>query len=262
MKMGFMQVYNEVNWIGYAIDQAMMLCDKLLITEGSQFVAFPDISERSTDGTLDSISDKSKQYGGRIICLNTTRKHGNYRHNQCDNFNRALTFCDIGDYFIQLDADDFYLDEWIAEANELMREKKVDLIKALTYEFAFSFKWRFEYEQHRVPLVIIKRTEKSHFIPTHKYTNFGENVIVIPGIGCHHYVWVKSPERMLIRMRTSGMYSGMVEWFKETWLKMKIEDGKTYQSYRGNFTIHRYSGSHPSVLKHHPWRDIDDVRKI
>lgn len=262
MKLGFLQVYNEANWVGYAIDQAMVMCDKLLIMEGSQFVAFPDIPERSTDGTLDIISDKSKQYGGRIICLNTTRKHGNYRHNQCDNFNRAIAFCNRGDYFIQLDADEFYFDEWIAEANKLMREGKVDLIKALNYEFAFSYKWRFDYEKQRLKPAIIKKTEKPHFLPTHKYINPGENLIVIPGIGCHHYTWVKPPERMLVRIRTSGMYSGMVEWFKETWLKMKPEDGKTYQSYNGKLTIHRYNGPHPAILKHHPWHDIDDVRKI
>ena len=78
MKLGFLQVYNEVNWVEYAIDQAMLMCDKLLITEGSQFTSFPDIPERSDDGTLDIISDKSKQYGKRITCLNTTRKHKNY----------------------------------------------------------------------------------------------------------------------------------------------------------------------------------------
>ncbi len=262
MKLGFLQVYNEVNWVGYAIDQAMLMCDNLLILEGSQFVAFPDIPERSTDGTLDIISDKSKQYGERIVCLNTMRRHSNYRRNQCDNFNRALTFCDSGDYFIQFDADEFYLDEWIGEANELIRERKVDIIKAVNDEFAFSFKWRVERAHQRVKAAIIKKTEKLYFVPTHNYINPGKNIITLPGIGCHHYDWVKPPERMLIRMRTSGMYGGMVEWFKETYLKMKIENGRIYRSYHGNFTLHRYKGPHPSLLNRHPWRDIDDVRRL
>lgn len=257
-----MQVYNEANWIGFAIDQAMMLCDKLLIVEGSQFVAFPDIPERSDDGTLDIISDKSKQYGERIICLNTMRKHGNYRHNQCDNFNRALIFCNKGDYFIQLDADEFYLDEWIAEANELMREGKADLIKAVNYEFAISFKWRVERERPRVKVAIIKKTEKLYFSPTHKHINPGENAIIIPGIGCHHYDWVKPPERMLIRMRTSGMYPGMVEWFKKVWQKIEPENGKKYPSYAGYFILRQYEGQHPTVLDNHPWSHIEDVRKL
>ena len=260
MKLGFLQIYNEVNWAEYAVDQAMTICDKLLIIEGSQFVTFPDISERSNDGTLDIISDKLKQYGGQIICLNTTRKHKNYRCNQCDNFNQALTFCDVGDYFIQLDADEFYFDKCITEMNKLMREEEVDLIKVLDCEFAFSFKWQLGREHKRRKSVAIKKTEKLYFTPTHNCVNSGKNIIITFGIGCHHYDWVKPPERMLIRMRTSGMYGGMVEWFKETYLKMKLEDGKTYQSYHGNFALHRYDGSHPSVLDNHPWRKINDVR--
>jgi len=262
MKLGFLQVYNEVNWVEYAIDQAMLMCDKLLITEGSQFTSFPDIPERSDDGTLDIISDKSKQYGKRITCLNTTRKHKNYRYNQCDNFNRALMFCNKGDYFIQLDADEFYFDKWISEANELMKERKVDVIEALNRAFAFSFKWCVDRNQARVKPTVIKKTKGLHFVPAHLHKNAGENVMMIPEIGCHHYDWVKPPERMLIRMRTSVMYSGMVEWFEEIYLKIKPEDSEIYPGYNAEFALRKYDGSHPSVLDHHPWHQIEDVRKI
>lgn len=262
MKLGFMQVYNEMNWVKFAIEQAMCLCDKLLIVEGSQFVAFPHIPERSNDGTLDIINDKAKEHQGRILLTNTSRRYKNYRQNQCANFNHGLEYCDRGDYFIQLDADEFFLDEWIAEANELMREGKADLIKAVNYEFAISFKWRVERERQRVKPIIIKKTEKLYFFPTHKPINPGENVIIIPGIGCHHYDWVKPSERMLIRMRTSGMYSGMVEWFKKVWQKIEPEDGKKYSSYAGHFTLRQYEGHHPAMLDNHPWRHVKDVRRL
>ena len=37
MKFGIAHVYNEKDWIGYTIDQAMKICDKLLIVEGARF---------------------------------------------------------------------------------------------------------------------------------------------------------------------------------------------------------------------------------
>lgn len=262
MKLGFMQVYNEVNWIGFAIDHAMMLCDKLLIVEGSQFTAFPDIPERSDDGTLDIVSDKMKEYGDHIIWINTSRKHPNYRKNQCANFNRGLTYCKIGDYFIRLDADEFYLDEWIAEANELMKEGKVDFIKALGYEFAFSFKWTVEFGSISLNPFIVKKIEGFHFVPTHKWINHGKNIITLSLRGRYHYMWVKLAERILTRMRTSGRYVGMAEWFESTWCKMKLGANKTYQGYNGEFTLREYEGEHPSVLANHPWRNIEDIRMM
>ncbi len=160
MKLGFIQVYNEANWIGYAVDQAMKLCDKVLIVEGSQFADFSDIPERSDDGTLDIVADKKKQYPKRIEDIKTIREHSKYRFNQCANFNRGLTFCDIGDYFILLDADDFYLDEWISEVNELMKENKISLIKVLSYDFAFSFKWRIKSGEKKSERPVIAKKTK------------------------------------------------------------------------------------------------------
>jgi len=262
MKLGFMQVYNEVNWVGYAIDQAMTICDELLIVEGSQFVAFPDMPERSNDGTLDIINDKAKRYPEIIKIINTTRKHSNYRLNQCANFNLGLDHCKIGDYFLQLDADEFFLDEWISEAKELMRERKVDHIKALSYKFAFSFKWRIDFGGMQSKSIIIKKTKGFHFVPTHKLINPGKNIITITRIGHYHYCWLKPRKRMRTRMRTSGMYPDMLNWFDENWDNFRLENGKEYPAYAGKFTLHRYEDKHPSILDNHPWKDIEDIRKI
>lgn len=262
MKFGFMQVYNEAIWIGYAIEQAMVLCDKLLVVEGSQFISFPDISERSDDGTLDIISDKAKEYGSRIIWINTIGKHANYRKNQCANFNRGLTYCKMGDYFINLDADEFYFDEFIAEANELMREEKADFIKSIGYTFAFSFKWSIDFGCNSPNPFIVKKIEGFHFIPTHKWIGHGKNIMTIPLKGRHHYAWVKLRERILLRMRTSERYPDMEGWFNKYWDNFMLEDGREYPCYAGKFTLHRYEGKHPAILDNHPWKDVEDIRKL
>ena len=262
MKLGFTQVYNEVNWIGFAIDQAMKLCDKLLIIEGSQFVAFPDIPERSTDGTLDIISDKVKQYSDRIICLNTTREHENYRHNQCANFNQGLQFCDIGDYFLILDADDFFTDNWIVSAGELMQRDEVDIVYVRSYNFIFGFNWRADFGKESPRPVIVKKIQKLRFYPTHRIKNYGPHSHSDNRIARYHYKWLKPKERMSTRMKTSGFYHGMVEWFNEYWDKIELEKGREYPYLKGKFKLHKYEGEHPSILDNHPWRYIEDIRKI
>ena len=69
MNVGFLQVYNEIDWIKYSIDHAMNFCDKLIIIEGSQFANFKKIPERSTDETLDIIYEKMKQFPNKIELL-------------------------------------------------------------------------------------------------------------------------------------------------------------------------------------------------
>lgn len=263
MKLAFLKLFNEVNWAGFAIDQALMMCDKLLIGEGSVFAAFPDIPKHSDDGTLDIISDKQKQHPKRIETFTLLRNHKNYRLNMCANYNYALAFCEIGDYFIPLDADDFFIDKWIVEANELMAENYKDLISIYSYNFAFGFKWRIEFNfiQNSRP-IIMKKTKELHFIPTAKHAGAGKNQIVKSGVKRFHYMWVKPKARMLIRMQTSGRYPNMVDWFNKNWDRFELKDGKSYPSYRGEFTLRRYEREHPSILNTHPWRNVEDIRKL
>ena len=263
MKLGFIQVYNEVNWIGYAIDQAMMLCDEALIMEGSQYANFLDIPKRSDDGTLDVISDKEKEYPGRIKMARTTRRHDNYRFNLCDNLNYGLSLCNRGDYLLWLDADEYCSDHWIKEANAMMRENKVEVIDADVDSFAFSFKWRIDFDEADRASYVLKKVDGLRFAPTARPINAGKRVEVISGENVHfHYTWVKSAARMFIRMRTSMRYPSMVAWFLDNWHKIELVEGVTYPSYNRSFTLHRYDGEHPSVLDNHPWRHVEDIRRF
>jgi len=259
MRLGLLPLFNEFKWASFAIDQGMMLCDRLLITEGSQFVAFPDIPERSDDGTLDIINDKQKQYPNKIEIIDTIREHRNYRINQCANYNRSLNYCEIGDYVISLPADTFYSNSVIDKMNRLMGDEKIDCLSVSLLMFAFGFKWTFGEQPFKV---IFKKNSTLHFRPTCTPKGFGMAEVILDDISGHHYCWVKPRERMRVRMRTSGMYPNMLNWFDKNWDEFKLENGKDYPGYNGNFTLCRYEGNHPSILDNHPWRNVEDIRKI
>ncbi|GAG81806.1 unnamed protein product, partial [marine sediment metagenome] len=243
---------------GYTIDQAMLLCDQLIIAEGSQFVSFPNIPERSNDGTLDIMADKMRAYPNSIRLLDTIREHRNYRFNQAANFNRALGFCDIGDYFIKLDADEFYFDGFIGKMNDMMDEGEMDCLKANALAFAFSFKWSFNTHKRQI---ICKKTSGLHFVPTSRPVGYGPNIIKIDGINVHHYTFVKPRERVRMRMATSGMYRGMLKWFDANWDTMELGNGKPFNYIDKSYVFKRYDSGHPSVLDNHPWRYIEDIRR-
>jgi len=261
MKFGYLQVYNEVDWIGYQIDMALRFCDKLLIIEGSQFTTYKEISERSNDGTLDIISDKMKQYNN-IIIEKTIRKHSNYRLNQCDNFNKALEYCNIGDYFISLDCDEFYFDKHIKNINDIMNKNKADIIGSYGLTFGFGMNWQLFYNNQIIDgkKHIIKKTKSLYFIPTHKPRNCGNIEILNKDyIGRHHYKWCHSTKRLRDRHITSGFFPNMLQWFDENWSSIQLNNS-THKYYGGEFTLKEYKGNHPECLNDHHWINLNDIR--
>lgn len=259
MKLGFTQVYNDANWIGYAIDQAMRLCDELLIVEGSRFMCFDDLPARSDDETMDIMSDKTKEYPGRIEIWLDGCDAGSHRKNQCANHQAALNQCNVGDYLIPFDTDEFYMDSFIDTMNEAMREGELDRMDWTGLQFAFGFKWYFD---RQVKRAFLKKIPGAYFTPLHVPRSFGPNCVTVESIGCLHYCWVKTRKRMLRRARI-GIYDGMREWFASNYDKIELsEDAKIHYVKNQIFTLREYEGPHPSVLDNHPWRHIEDIRSI
>ncbi|MFX1328187.1 MAG: glycosyltransferase [Promethearchaeota archaeon] len=266
MNIGFLQVYNEVNWVSYSIDLARKICDKLIIMEGSQFSEFNEIPIHSNDGTLDIIKEKSEEYPNFIELQETIRKYKNYRQNQAANFNYVLKKkCKLGDYLLPLDADDFYFDSYIKRIIEITEDAKVDYLRASGRNFAFSFNWiiLFENNEYYYPQVAFKKNKKLIFKPTHQPINYGPNYVFDAELNClNHYKWVKPTERMYIRHLTSNFYDNMLIWFNENWKKIKLIENTKIPFYGGFFYLQKYNGSHPEILNNHPWRYIDDLRNL
>ncbi len=262
--MGFLQVYNEVFWIRYCLEQAMKFCDKLVIIEGSQFSSFKEIPLHSTDGTLEYIYQLMEEYPKEIELITTIHKYPNYRDNQASNFNLALKKCKNGDYFLPFDADDIYFDEYIKRIIEITEEGKIDYLKASGLNFAFSFNWRLIQNnvEYYKPQVLFKKNRKLKFVRTHKPRNHGPKFVIDESSKwLNHYKWVKPTERLSIRHKTSGFYSNMFEWFTDNWNKIELVDGKIVKYYGGEFHLKKYDGPHPKVLNNHPWRNIEDIRE-
>ena len=270
-KVGFMQIYNEEAWVHCAITQAMQLCDKLIIVEGSQFAKFDYIPERSNDGTLEAIQTKLIEYPGKIELRETVRKSSNYRINQCENFNNALESCKPGDIFIPLDADEFYCDKLLLGLPELMKVKEgtdssgitIDRLTVPTQLYSFGFAFKLDIGEGTKD-VFFRVTKDFHFTPTHNPHNYGRHVTLDRDSICHHYTWVKNYDRMKTRFQTSGMYPNMEKWLDDVWMKVELGAFQTFKLYKPGrqfaiLTADKMT-NHPTILNDHPWRYETDVR--
>lgn len=265
MRLGFLQAYNEINWIKYSIQHAMKFCNKLVIIEGSQFTDFKEIPLHSTDGTLEIIEEMMEEYPKDIELTTTIRKYLNYRENQAANFNLALKRCKNGDYFLPLDADEFYFDDFIKKIIDITDDGDIDYLQGSGPNFAFSFNWRLimSTADYYYPQVLFKKNRKLKFVKTHNPKNYGHNYVFDKSGTClNHYKWIRPNERMLIRHKTSGFYKNMLEWFNQNWFNIELVENKKYEYYGGDFHLQKYDGPHPKILDKHPWRSLEDIRKV
>jgi hypothetical protein len=265
MIIGLLQIYNEVNWVGYSIDHAMKFCDKLIIIEGSQFKKLKKVPERSFDGTLEIIYKKMKDYSDSIELINTIRKFSNYRENQAANFNLVLSKCKIGDYLAPLDADQFYFDNYIKRIKEVAEEGKIDYLMSSGIILAFSFKWRIIFNNVNIHSfqTLFKKNNRLKFIPTHRPINNGPiKVYDDDGKSLIHYMWIRPNDRILLRLKTARNGKKRSKWYKNYWDKIELVENKMYKYLDGYFYLKQYNGAHPEILRNHPWRNIEDIRKL
>lgn len=168
----------------------------------------------------------------------------------------------MGDYFITFDTDEFFLDSFISDMNNAMGEGKVDCMEWTGLWFAFGFKWFFEFPGSSTRIALIKKRPDIGFTQLHRPHGFGFNHIIVKRVSCLHYCWVKTKERMIRRARL-GIYKGIIEWFERNYDEIKlIEGGKFRYINRQIYTLREYKGLHPSVLDDHPWRHVEDIRKL
>jgi len=67
----------------------------------------------------------------------------------------------------------------------------------------------------------------------------------------------------MFRRARIGIYKGMREWFESNYDKIKLTEGsRIHYVNNQTFTIKEYKGLHPSVLDNHPWRYVEDIRRL
>jgi hypothetical protein len=196
----FFQVWNEKTWVESALNQAFMIGDQVVVSEGSNFDG-----SVSTDGTSSII----ELYDRIPTLFHSNHESGNYRENQAANYNEALAMCNVGDVFVFIDADEFLTMNTIAELKRWARTAPLGEAlwvpgEARIWKPSIGFCLTTPNTDisitHR-PIAVVK-SKDTRFIPTHKLlgitktTRLGEARYI-------HFQYVKPRDRLLFRQETS-----------------------------------------------------------
>lgn len=261
---GIIGVYQEADYLPYAIKQAEKMYDEIVIFEGCHSPHHPT---RSTDGTIEIIEKSGHEY---YLPENTSGDR--YDKFQCDIWTQGVANVKAKgcDWFRFHDVDMFFMDFDASRLRQRVNRSTKDCIKF--HERRFLFNWHIS--THDVTGYFYRITPGMYLSPISRiYNNKNELVRETPerfeqvGISCFHFTQAKKLDRAEFRFQISKEKGtpGIDElWEKYKNFKIKSPDkirSDEIEELVGGYGASWYDGEYPEVLDGHPYRFCNDIRK-
>ena len=259
-------VYQEADYLPYAIKQAEQFCDEIIIFEGCHSVNHPT---RSTDGTVEIVEQSGHEH--YMLDNNSGQRYDSF---QCDIWTMGVAemMARGCDWFRFWDCDTYFFDKDLSKVKETMETTSKD---CLTWcERRFLFNWRLNTREvsgrfYRVTDgMFLKPISRVH----HKDGSFyNDNTQQLP-ITPYHFTQAKKLARAEFRFQLSKEKGtpGIDElWEKyknfklppaEAWWEHDKEVCELVGGYGPTYLPleHQY----PEVLDGHPYRFVNDIRTV
>jgi glycosyltransferase involved in cell wall biosynthesis len=247
-KVGFMIVYNDADYVDYALKSFTDWVDEMIIVEGAFEITMKGGKPpRSNDGTLDILSTHVDNK--RIFMKNVNYRE--HKHHYDVGYQWAIERG--ADWAIMLDSDEVWSKtaKMIADAQMKRCMKESELVgcemQVQEYSFVNDFKTWYPGTYPR----IFRAIEGSKFVFDNEVQFAGRArgdhpMHLLPGRNIHHYGYVRRKKRW--RMKQDYMWE---KDFNPINKKYKLE-GDTY-ILPEDIPIYEYAGKHPEIMKSHPF---------
>lgn len=273
--LGAVVTWDNLEFFKLSLQQALDFCDEVIVVEGCHSLQFP---RRSTDGTveyLESISHPKL----RVLNIDYTKlglEDMRYDYIQCQIFNiinSSFASWQPGNWVIQWDDDIFWFNEDFKKIRAILETTDHDRIRFRQRKFTYNFRFN-SWANGGIPFDRI--TEGCYYTPIARlhykdgtlYSKHEKRI----DMTTFHYINVKRPERMNARWMMSiekGTSASKTRF--EKWMGIEWKTDEDFLKNKNEIAfilgvkpddVHVYNGSHPEILDGHPWRHIEDIRKL
>ena len=260
-------VYQEADYLPYALKQAEKHCDEIIVYEGCHSKGH---NTRSTDGTIEIIEKSGLEYQ---LPVNTDGVR--YDHFQCAIWQKGVTeMIQRGcDWFRFWDCDMFAFDKDWVHIKDLMGETSKDCI--MFNERRFLFNWHIN--THDQTGYFYRVTDGMFLSPISRvHSKDGtlvrdcDEMVERMDTCIFHFTAAKKLERMKFRFEiskekgTPGI-DNLWEKYRNSVIDYPAdvhENEMLIQELVGGYGENWYDGEYPEVLKDHPYRFCNDIRDI
>lgn len=242
---GYMAVHNGSDFIRQSIESVINSVDKFIILEGAwgENVAVNG-QPRSTDGTLDILSELEEKYSDKIEI------HQYNDRSQLAQRNRIFKHIPKDCWLFIVDHDEVWDNENLSKLQTLLQETSDPGIKVKSFTFIND---PYSYAPIAFPRCFRIKFDNSYvFCAPNDLICNGKHVEVIPHeyIEFFHYSYCHSPERFLEKKRERTKLNGYFPWSLDS----------NNQVYRSDANIRSFNKEHPLIMNDHPIMSRKPVR--
>lgn len=286
---GVMPVYEEADWIEWAVEGIIDFVDELVIAEGYQGPAWHFGTCRSKDGTIDIIKKLAKKHDK--ITLTKCQPCAHVLRGKAATHNHVLKMSRLinkADWYMICDADEFYSDRQKETVRKALENTTNDAFSLNARYFFYNF----EYFIYMYRLVRIFRvTDGMYFKPGQfpyyadgrpYYDDTNPSELILEDDPMFHYSFVKKPsseiKRRIMEYCAAQRYKFVFDWIEQVYLKWSRENaeeiyelnarlfngqgGIFFDGHHDAQRLRVYKGEHPRIMNNHPFRHIKDIREI
>ena len=270
-----MITWNNIDFFRYSLEQALDFCDEVIVVEGCHSQQFP---QRSTDGTVEYLKT-FKHPKLRVLDVDYKKmgwegeRYDYIQYHIFNLINASFESWEPGNWIIQWDDDIFWFDKDLRRIREILEDTSYDRILFKERKFFYNFRFNAIADKGTA---FNRITFNCYYMPlNHLFYQDGReytaNAQILP-IEMFHYTHVKKSERMnarwimSIEKGTKSSYSRFEKWMNISWSRdediFKHKKNLAFIAGTPPDSLNVFRSPPPDVLTNHPWRYVDDARKL
>ena len=266
---GLMLTWNNLEFFKCALEMALYFSDEVIIVEGCHSNFFP---RRSTDGTCEFIETLNNIQKIKVVDFEYSGRYDSVQKKIRTDAPRKSRFFKPGNWLFHFDDDVFYFKRDLDRLRTILDSTDCDQIGFPSRHFVFNF--RFNKPQPYMGGISVHRILDGYRvagISTPKYrSGKAFRKYVSKDIVNFHFSEVKKPERMKARWimsvekGTEASRPRFEKWMSVSWNKDEdiFKSEETLDQIKSGDGLNIYNGPYPEWLDNHPWRHINDIRKL
>lgn len=264
---GLMATWNNLGFFECSVKQALEFCDELILVEGCHSMQYP---QRSDDGTVEFIQALKSDPKIKIMEFMRSMTYDHVQRIIRQGYPKQSRYYKLGNWVFQWDDDVLFFDKDLPRIKHAMEYSKEDSLDFNSRYFIYNFRFNCLRDSGIYCYRIIDDI-KFRGLMRPAYTD-GQifSIKKIDDISLFHYGCVKKPGRqkarwvMSIEKGTEASIPRYDRWMGVSWKQDKdiFKNESIIKDLTAGDVVNIYEGEHPEALANHPWRYIDDVRKV
>lgn len=270
---GLMVAWAAERWIGPALEQALGMCDEVIVSVGWHMESMRKYEDSTMEVCL--------SYGDRVTMVPVVRgrNHADTKSATMNGMLARSRHFSPGNCIWLLDVDEFYHMDTIRRMKEAMEESGCTNIMAPTKAFFINMRRYLLSEETRLWRI---GCSSDRFTSVNNWTGRFSRPLAWEGDGMYHYTLLKDPYARMDFWRSEYSHSQehKVRWAREIYLNYDLADEDAWNrknlemfgrlspfgisgwKVREDGRLFTFEGRHPEAIESSGMVDIPDFRKL